>query len=653
MNRLFLLFLLLQIFGSLRAQDAFVCRGQYFLSLRDSTATDDNERFKLYELFFNENTQEITYQVVHDDIPYMINGIGFSNADYYIYGVHPREFWLVRFNRLGQDFILDTLALTPGNRYVSGDVTPDGRYLVLLGLHPNPQGGLFQELAFVDLQSPVYAVDIVQLSGDDLRAHDLYITPDGAWGYSFNRLTSELVKIDMETGEIVEVFSPSEGVDTMGALFGNPYGDLFGYGREEQGQLQDRIYRVDKETGEVSFFSMTIASNASDGCSCPYSLEFKKTVRPEIALACTDITYTFYIDNFSQREQTGVQLLDQMPPGFVIDTILYLPYTGEAVSAEGTGLLDLQDLTIPPGQDSVIVRVSVGDISSGIYGNQAQLDHLPFTLGTTRASDDPGTAPLEDSTFVEIIGLPGDTLWLNEAFCTGDSLLLDLSIYGNSYNWTDSLNTPTRWISAPGTYEVAVENNCKIIRIFIEIEEQQLEAFFEPPVIDICLGDSLQLDPTVYNSGNQLQLIWNPPPDSYLDCDTCLSPLLYTLDTGEAELLVENEAGCRRAATLLVRVDKSRPIFFPNAFSPNFDGINDRFYPLGKPPVSVEFFEIFDRWGNLLHRAENGSINDPAMGWDGHARGKALSAGVYVYQARLRFADGVTETYSGSVMLMR
>ncbi len=83
--------------------------------------------------------------------------------------------------------------------------------------------------------------------------------------------------------------------------------------------------------------------------------------------------------------------------------------------------------------------------------------------------------------------------------------------------------------------------------------------------------------------------------------------------------------------------DESAPMFIPEGFSPNGDGINDRFVIRHVPAgVSVQL-DIYNRWGNRVYHQENYQ-ND----WDGTANagigvvtGKGLPDGTYFYQVTL------------------
>jgi gliding motility-associated-like protein len=90
--------------------------------------------------------------------------------------------------------------------------------------------------------------------------------------------------------------------------------------------------------------------------------------------------------------------------------------------------------------------------------------------------------------------------------------------------------------------------------------------------------------------------------------------------------------------------------YVPNAFTPNGDGINDVFFPIGNViELSSYELQIFDRWGQLLFESR-----DPGIGWDGNASGQAMPDGVYVYRAYVVDAiEGARNELFGHVTLIR
>jgi len=117
------------------------------------------------------------------------------------------------------------------------------------------------------------------------------------------------------------------------------------------------------------------------------------------------------------------------------------------------------------------------------------------------------------------------------------------------------------------------------------------------------------------------------------------------------ELLISSqEAHCPVVLNTSITVGVNIVIydFFPTAFSPNSDGINDC-YEVDLPYyVDLELLQIYDRWGTLIFETR---IND--ICWNGKYNNKALSIGVYVFQAVLRDLEDEIHQIRGNITLVR
>ncbi|MEL7533531.1 MAG: gliding motility-associated C-terminal domain-containing protein, partial [Bacteroidota bacterium] len=93
------------------------------------------------------------------------------------------------------------------------------------------------------------------------------------------------------------------------------------------------------------------------------------------------------------------------------------------------------------------------------------------------------------------------------------------------------------------------------------------------------------------------------------------------------------------------------PLFFPSAFSPNQDGLNESFGGIGDCQALDYDLQIFNRWGILMY-----SSREKDASWDGSFSGRVCPEGVYVWVARYRFRDrgGWREDFQrGTVSLIR
>lgn len=117
--------------------------------------------------------------------------------------------------------------------------------------------------------------------------------------------------------------------------------------------------------------------------------------------------------------------------------------------------------------------------------------------------------------------------------------------------------------------------------------------------------------------------------------------------SGNIFLTVTNAAGCRTTDSLIVEEDCLSDILFPNAFTPNEDGINEIFSGVGSEPENFKL-RIFDRWGELIFES-NSILN----GWDGKYNGNSVHDGVYVYQSIFTIAKNNEIEKTGKVVLIR
>jgi gliding motility-associated-like protein len=88
-------------------------------------------------------------------------------------------------------------------------------------------------------------------------------------------------------------------------------------------------------------------------------------------------------------------------------------------------------------------------------------------------------------------------------------------------------------------------------------------------------------------------------------------------------------------------------VAFPNAFSPNGDGLNDIFNFESRYVMSVNM-KIYTRWGELVYQTI-----DVDRGWDGNTNGKPAPFGTYIYHTTLTDDMGITFVKSGEIVLIR
>jgi gliding motility-associated-like protein len=114
-----------------------------------------------------------------------------------------------------------------------------------------------------------------------------------------------------------------------------------------------------------------------------------------------------------------------------------------------------------------------------------------------------------------------------------------------------------------------------------------------------------------------------------------------------------DEHGCVYTDELRIRVLLTSQLDVPNVFSPNEDGINDILSPSFDPSITrVHFFEIYDRWGELVFEARD-YVPGTVAGWDGRFRGQPLQPGVFLYRVEAVNKRKQVLQQSGDLTLVR
>lgn len=159
----------------------------------------------------------------------------------------------------------------------------------------------------------------------------------------------------------------------------------------------------------------------------------------------------------------------------------------------------------------------------------------------------------------------------------------------------------------------------------------------------LTLGQSVISETMVVDGalvGGQIE--WSPTIG--VSCANCLSPAFYPEVTTDYTLTFTDTLGCVSQYFTTVFVDP--PVYIPNAFTPNDDGINDVFQVFAAS-VEVERLIIANRWGQIILKS-----NQPS--WDGTIDGKSAEGGVYIYYLKgLQLESKKMFEISGSINLIR
>ncbi len=222
--------------------------------------------------------------------------------------------------------------------------------------------------------------------------------------------------------------------------------------------------------------------------------------------------------------------------------------------------------------------------------------------------------------------------------CSGQTMDLNVDFPNTTCLWDDGSTDPVRTITGAGAYWAQLYLNGSI---FIGTDTIHL-ASVESPHIDlgpdtaICPDGTLLLDPGfipgawLWSTGSNAYQISVAPPQ-------------------EVWLTVLHD-GCVATDTVRVALDDCDPtVIVPNIFTPNADGVNDRFIPSRDYPDLPLRLTVRNRYGQVIYDETGATLK----GWDGRtSSGEPCSTGTYFWTLQTTMQADFTYK-AGVVTLLR
>ena len=176
-----------------------------------------------------------------------------------------------------------------------------------------------------------------------------------------------------------------------------------------------------------------------------------------------------------------------------------------------------------------------------------------------------------------------------------------------------------------------------------------------PPIIvnagndtSVVINQPLQLKATS-NDTTQDIFLWSS--SLYLNNPNIPDPIgIYNSELDSITYLVKatDAYGCYGTASVTVKIFKTLPdIFVPSGFTPG-KAINNIFKPIAVGISSLQFFRVYNRWGQLVY-----STSQIGKGWDGILNGKPQDAGTFVWMVQGIDYLGKTISKKGTMVLIR
>lgn len=386
-------------------------------------------------------------------------------------------------------------------------------------------------------------------------------------------------------------------------------------------------------------------------------------------------------------------------------TYTFTPNSGQSATAT-TLIIDVNEVLIPEFDpvDSICENDILNPLpttsNNGIMGawspplNNTQTTTYTFTPN----SDECSTSAIFTIEVNDLVTPEFDSI---VPICAGETLNLlpTTSNNGITGTWLPALDNTQSTIY---TFTPSLEECATTTTLTIEVNDVLTPEF--NPIAPICIGDILNPLPTISNNGitgtwspalnntqttiytftpnssectstTQLEIIVNEIDELEIILEVLSAPFSnygvikanasggsgyyeYQLDNGfwvtsntfndlndcdQHTITVRDTNGCSTEASATIQI-----LIYPKFFTPNGDGVNERWNIrcLNYQPLAKIY--IFDRYGQLLS-----TISPSGIGWDGTHKGNALPSNDYWFVAEYLDELNIKKTFKSHITLKR
>ncbi|HRD59227.1 MAG TPA: gliding motility-associated C-terminal domain-containing protein [Ferruginibacter sp.] len=226
--------------------------------------------------------------------------------------------------------------------------------------------------------------------------------------------------------------------------------------------------------------------------------------------------------------------------------------------------------------------------------------------------------------------------------CPGETKVLKATSGFANYEWSTGSINDSAIALIPGWYFVTATDSCGNRfkdSLHLQMADTAL-SFLQYQTI--CNNDTLKIKLPSY-----VKNIVPVPNEDVIVLGNNLH--FFPQQNSNYTLQIEFNGGCRVTKNLQVKVEYCpETVFVPNSFTPNNDGLNDRFKPIfGRQPAHY-YFAVYNRFGQRVFET-----NNPLKAWDGTFKSAAQATATYTWQCSYAFANKPKKNLKGTVVLIR
>jgi len=234
------------------------------------------------------------------------------------------------------------------------------------------------------------------------------------------------------------------------------------------------------------------------------------------------------------------------------------------------------------------------------------------------------------------------------SICFGSSYTPVVTTNGTGFNWTPTTGVSNVTIASPVFTPATTTMYTLEARLGSCSTRQTMNITIFPGATANAGPDAVIIAGDVYPmqaSGSAGIYLWTPP--TALTNPAILNPFANPTTTTTYSLRVTTNQGCIATdeITLTVVPYCIKPM---NAFTPNGDGVNDRWLITNGNCLTKAKVQVYNRYGSKVFEDVNYKNT-----WDGSYNGSALPDGTYYYVISFQLINNKVETRTGNLTILR
>jgi gliding motility-associated-like protein len=483
--------------------------------------------------------------------------------------------------------------------------------------------------------------------------------------------------------------SPIQFKDGTYAQYGTVDNWVWDFGESSSTANSSTLQDPSHKYGTPDTYTVTLTVGTDKGCSGSVSKSVTVSGEPDFSLPFTD-TLICSIDSLpliAVSNSPGITYQwtpayniinanTDTPTVFPKDTTLYT-VTAYQNGCVGTGTITvnvLDYITVALTPDTTICKTDSIRLSPVSYALR-----YVWTPGTGLSDSTvkyPEASPSVNSNYlvtanlgkcqakasieVKVVPYPQVDAGDDTTICYGSSAMLDGKITAAYYTWApDSTLSRSQTLepsASPTTstwYTLTVTDTLGCPKA---VTDSVLVTVIPEVIVNpgndtaVVVSEPLQLHASSTDSA-LVSFVWTPA--TWLN-NAFINDPIATIESGSPGTVTYTATastvqGCTGSKAITVTIYSTLPeIFMPNAFTPNGDGKNDIFRPILVGISSLNFFRIYNRWGELVY-----ATSEPEQGWNGRLGNKAQETGTFVYMVEGKDYLGKVHFKKGTFMLIR